>query len=116
MIGNAPVIENESESNFPDKYKLEIYRLRRRVADLESTLMDKNDRVVKAIQILESEAAMFRQIIYDDVRETYGQIKQRMIKIDGALQELKHKGSRYYPPLEIPEAWQKKTESKRNKT
>ena len=107
-IGNVPVIGPPNDA-VPDHYKLELYRLRRRVTELECVVRDKNDRIVRAIKTLEHELSMWRQLLHDDVKETFDGVRKRTIGIEATLLRLKDKGSRFAPPLEMPAKWKKKS-------
>lgn len=108
LISNTSKVEVIDRQEFPDRYQLEVYSLRRRVEELECLVHDKNDRLCKAIATLEAELLMWNAVMYEHLPETYGQIKRRMIKIQGTLSDLKDLQPRYYPKLEIPEQWKKK--------
>lgn len=105
LVGNAAKVEVIDRLDFPDRFQLEVYSLRRRVEELQGIILDKNDRLSKAIAMLEDEALMWRTVMYDHVDETYGKIKRRMIRIDSTLATLKDIQPRHYPPLEIPDSW-----------
>jgi len=101
------LLEQPDEIDFPDAFKLEIYRLRRRVAELECMVRDKNDRIVRAIKTLDDELAMWRQLLHDDVKETYDGVRRRVARLEGSLARITDKGSKLSPPWEIPDKWRK---------
>ena len=108
MIANAGV-ENASDADqIPNDYQFEIIRLRRRVDELECIVRNRDSRVVAAIAMFEDDLVMYRTLLHDHVAETHDGIKRRVIRIETTLQTLKAKGSKFYPPLDIPERWQKK--------
>ena len=108
MIANAGVENAPDADQIPNDYQFEIIRLRRRVDQLECIVRDRDSRVVTAIAMLEDELVMYRTLLHDHVAETHDGIKRRVIRIETTLQTLKAKGSKFYPPLDIPERWQKK--------
>lgn len=108
MIANAGELRSSSADQVPNDYQFEIIRLRRRVDELECLVRDRDRRVVAAITMLEDELAMYRTLLHDHVSETHDGIMRRTIRIDSTLATLKEKGSKFYPPLEIPQCWRKK--------
>jgi hypothetical protein len=96
-----------STSGIPNEYEFEILRLRRRVESLECTVRDRDERNVAAIAMLEDEMQFWRTYLHDHVDATYADIRRRVVRIESTLAVLKEKGSRIYPPLEIPAAWRK---------
>lgn len=107
IISNAARIEMPDEAEFPDKFEFEIYRLRARVVELECVVRDKDARISTAIAMLEDEALMWRTVMFDHVKETFGRIKRRMGKIESTLSDLKDIQPHVYPKLEIPARWRK---------
>lgn len=99
LIANAGSIDTPAE--IPDEYQLEIYRLRRRVTELEFTIRGKDQRIVRAIAMLEDDLQMFRTLMYDHVTETHGGITQRMARLAATLDYLKDINYPA-PPLELP--------------
>jgi len=108
LVANDPCSIILPEAGFTDKFKLEIYRSRRRIEELECLARDKDERISRAIAMLEDCALMWRRVLHDDVKETYGGIRRRMIKIDSALSYLKDLQPHVFPRLEIPDRWKKK--------
>lgn len=47
-------------------------------------------------------------LLHDHVSETHDGIMRRTIRIDSTLATLEEKGSKFYPPLEIPQRRRKK--------
>ena len=106
MIANAGQLSPLED--IPDAYRLEVFRLRRRVAELEMTIRGKDLRIVRAIAMLEDELQMFRTLMYDHIAETHGGIQRRMAHIRATLEYLKDINAGPVPPLEIPERWRKR--------
>ena len=107
FISNAGTLNTPDDQDIPTGYELEIFRLRRRVDELECIVRDKNRRVVAAIGMLEDEVVMYRTLLHDHIAETHDGVQRRMIRIESTLDTLKEKGSKFYPPLPIPKRWQK---------
>ena len=107
MIANAGALKAFSDEEIPNDYQFEIIRLRRRVEELECLIRDRDRRVVAAITMLEDELAMYRALMHDHIAETHDGIRRRTLRIEATLNTLKEKGSKLYPPLEIPKRWRK---------
>lgn len=109
IIANASSVPALQDNEIPTDSEFEILRLRHRVAELECITRDRDDRIVKALGMLEDELSFWRSYLHDHVSETMGGISRRVGRLESALEYLKEKGSRFYPPLPIPPAWKKKT-------
>lgn len=107
-ISNAPVVTAPADSEVPDRHEFEVMRQRRRVLELECIVRDRDDRIVKAIGMIEDELAFWRTYLHDHVGETMAGISRRVGRLESARDYMTVKGSRYYPPLEMPEGWKKK--------
>jgi len=107
MIANAGALKSFGDDEIPNDYQFEIIRLRRRVDELEYLIRDRDRRVVAAITMLEDELAMYRALMHDHIAETHDGIRRRTLRIEATLNTLKEKGSKLYPPLEIPKRWRK---------
>ncbi len=108
IIGNAGEANSPNADEIPSESQFEIIRLRRRVEELECLARDKDRRVVAGIAMLEDELAMYRSLLHNHIAETHDGIRRRIIRIESTLDTLKEKGSKFYPPLEIPKRWRKK--------
>ena len=109
LISNSAVIDAPDDREIPDRYEFEMIRLRRRVAELECIVRDRDDRIVRALSMIEDELSFWRSFLHDHVADTMGGIMRRVGRLESSLDYLKEKGSRFYPPLEIPAAWKKKS-------
>lgn len=107
LISNAGVISIPDTKDVPNEYEFEILRLRRRVEELECSIRDRDERNVRAISMLEDELQMYRTYLHDHVGETQSGIQRRVVRIESTLMRLREKGSRAYPPLELPAGWKK---------
>lgn len=108
LISNSAVIDTP-DKDIPDRYEFELIRLRRRIAELECIVRDRDDRIVKALGMIEDELSFWRTWLHDHIGETMAGISRRVGRLESSLEYLKEKGSRFYPPLEIPAAWKKKS-------
>jgi hypothetical protein len=104
-ISNAVEI---TAGSIDDGTSLEVYRLRRREKELESIIADKNERLVAAQQMLADELIFWRTGLNDHVWETLGTVLRRVTRIEGTIERITSKHSKFYPPLELPAAWKKK--------
>ena len=107
LMANAAVLEVPPDSGIPTEYEFEIYRLRRRVAELEDIVRDKNERNLRAIQMLEDELQMWRTFMHQNIAEKYGEIRRRMARLESTLTGMKEPRTRSYQPLEVSKSWQK---------
>lgn len=108
LISNSAVIDAPEEKELPDRYQFELIRLRQRIAELECIVRDRDDRIVKALAAIEDELSFWRSWLHDHIGETMAGISRRVGRLESSLEYLKQKGSRFYPPLEVPAAWKKK--------
>lgn len=106
-ISNAPGVESLDEPAFPDKFQLAIRRANRRIAELECVVRDRDERVSTALAMLNDEMVFWRTFLHDHIGETMGGILRRVLRIETTISRLVEKGSRYSPPLDIPEQWKK---------
>lgn len=88
-ISNAPVTPELELEGIPDEYRFEIFRLRRRVQELESALLDKNDRVRHCLAMIEDELLFWRTGLYLHIWETHDAITRRIIRLEATLAILK---------------------------
>lgn len=107
IIANAPEVLETAGPEIPDEYQLEIYRLRRRVAELECIVKDRDERIVRAIGAIESELQFWRSLLYQHISATMGEIQARVLRLEAAVSYLKEKGAHFWPPLEIPARWKR---------
>lgn len=105
LISNAGELDIPDDAGVPDEYKFEIFRLRRRIAELECTVRDRDERNVRAISMLEDELQFWRTFMHDHVGDTHDGIQRRIVRIESTLLRLREKGSKFYPSLEIPDRW-----------
>jgi hypothetical protein len=101
IIVNAATIDRLSDNEFPDKYQLELYRLRRRVADLEAVITDKNDRIGHCLAMLEDEILFWRTYMQHGIGETLGQLDRRIGRLESTLAFIRDIQPHVVPPLEI---------------
>lgn len=106
-IGNAPVVAETVSRDFPDHFEFEIYKARNRIAELEAMVKDKDQRIMRAITIMESEVQYWHRGLYDHVWESMGEIERRVKRLQGTVELLKDLQPRVIPPLEIPAGWRK---------
>lgn len=107
LISNAGVIEIPDERDLPNEYEFEILRLRRRAQELECTVRDKDERIVRAIGMLEDELQMYRTYLHERVGETHGGIMRRVLRLEATLNFLKDPNARVYPDLSVRDSWKK---------
>jgi len=108
FISNAGALNTPDDKEIPSGYEFEILRLRRRIDELECIVRDRDRRIVSAIAMLEDELMMYRTLLHAHVAETHDGVQRRTLRIESTLGTLKEKGSKFYPPLELPKRWQKK--------
>jgi hypothetical protein len=106
IIANAPAVVAPSTPDLPDEYQLEIYRLRRRVAELECIVKDRDERIIRAISMIEDELQFWRSFIHQHIRATIGEIQARTLRLESVISYLKEKGAHFWPALDIPAQWQ----------
>lgn len=106
-ISNAPAVAETVSRAFPDHFEFEIYRARNRIAELEAAIKDKDERIMKAMTVMENEVQYWHRGLYDHVWETMGEIERRVNRLQGTVELLKDLQPRVIPPLEIPAAWRK---------
>jgi hypothetical protein len=104
-ISNAPALQEPVDSDLPNEYQFEIYRLRRRVMELECVVRDRDERIVRALSIIEDEIQFWRTGMYQHVWETMSGIARRMLRLESTIAYLKDKASHVWPELEIPARW-----------
>jgi hypothetical protein len=104
-ISNAVEI---TAGSIDDGTSLEVYRLRRREKELESIIQEKNDRLNVALKMLNDELIFWRTGLNDHVWETLGTVLRRVARIEGTIERITSKHSKFYPPLELPAAWKHK--------
>lgn len=109
-ISNAPVLRVPDDSGIPNDYEFEIFRLRRRVAELESLVLDGNDKIALALATIDDEILYWRTGLHNHVWETLGQLQRRVVKLETTISMLKALSAQPVP-LEIPERWRKKNET-----
>jgi len=108
MIANAGELNSPDDDQIPNTYQFEIIRLRRRLDELECIVRDRDSRVASAIAMLEDELVMYRTLMHDHIAETHDGVTRRVLRIQSTLDTLREKGSKFYPPLEMPDRWRKK--------
>jgi hypothetical protein len=106
-INNAPPIQEPISNDIPTEHEFEIYRLRRRVAELESAISDRDDRIRHSLASLEDELLFWRTFMLDKVGETLGQLHRRIGRLESSLAFIKDIQPHIYPPLQIPAQWKK---------
>jgi hypothetical protein len=106
-IANAPRIEAPVDSSVPNEYQFEIYRLRRRVDELECIVKDRDERLVRAISIIEDELQFWRTGLHQHVWETTGAVTRRVLRLESVMSYIKEAGAHFWPALDIPERWRK---------
>lgn len=106
-IGNLPSFDSPADDAIPNDYQFEIWRLRRRVVELECELLDRVDKIRQAIEVIDGELLYWRTGLHSHVWESLGQIQRRVVRLEAALAALKAPGSKVVPPLEIPARWKK---------
>lgn len=111
-ISNAPVLAAPEEADALNPHRLEIFRLRRRVAELECAVRDRDDYIRRAINVIEDQLQFWRTFLHDHVGETLGGIMRRVGRLESALAYMKERGGHHVPALEIPPAFRRKSESK----
>jgi hypothetical protein len=92
--------DSKEGPGIPDDYQFEIYRLRRRVAELECAIHDRDDRIRRSLASLEDELLFWRTFLHDKVGETVGQIQRRVIRLESTLAFIKNPQPLIYPKLE----------------
>ena len=105
-ISNLPTLY-DADDEFPDKYKLELYRLNDKIRNLEADLKDKDRRLLKALTTLDDELMFWRTGLHNKVWESMGDINRRMLRIAVTIDHIKDIQPHVSPPLEIPERWRK---------
>lgn len=106
-IDNAPALDVPANADLPNDYEFEIYRLRQRVASLESAVRDKDDRIRHCLTMIEDELLFWRTGMLDHVWETMGGIQGRIVRLESTLAFIKDIQAHVWPRLETP-AWKKK--------
>jgi hypothetical protein len=101
-------LQDITAGSIGDGTSLEVYRLRRREKDLECIIEEKNERLVVALQMLNDELIFWRSGLNDHVWESPGTVLRRVARLEGTIERITSKHSKFYPPLEIPAAWKKK--------
>lgn len=107
VISNAPVLDIPGDDEFPQRYQFELQRLHQRVTQLECTVRDKDERIVRALAMLNDELQFWRTYLLDKVGDTYGGIQRRVTRLESTTAYLIDKQSHVWPTLQIPERWQK---------
>ena len=105
-IGNLPPI-NATDEDFPDRYKLELYRLRTKLRHLEADIKDKDNRLVISLATLNDELMFWRTGLQKHVWESVADINKRMHRIAKTIEQIKDIQPHVVPPLEIPARWKK---------
>lgn len=108
VIANAPEIEQPLDSEIPNDYQFEIFRLKRRVAELEIIVLDKDTRIRRSLTMIEDELLFWRTGILDHVWEKMGAIQKRIVRLEATLTYLRDIQPHNVPRLEPPVAWKKK--------
>lgn len=105
-ISNAPLLKIPDEYDIPNEYQFEIFRLRRRVAELDMIVIDANEKISLALATVEHELLFWRTGLHLHVWESIGQLQRRVIRLETALSMLKVLSAKPVPQ-EIPERWRK---------
>jgi hypothetical protein len=107
-IANAPEIQTPVDCQIPDNYEFEIFRLRRRVEELECAVRDRDDRIRRALGTLDDQLLFWHTLMSDKVGETMGQLNRRIIRLESTLAFIKDIQPHIVPRLETPAHWKKK--------
>lgn len=105
-ISNAPILKVPDDSEIPNSYQFEIFRLRRRVAELDMIVIDANEKISVAIAVIDNELLYWRTGLHLHVWETMGQLQRRITNLETASAMLKALSAKPVP-LELPERWRK---------
>ena len=106
-ISNAPGTNVPDDETWPDRYQFEIQRLRQRITQLECTVRDKDERIVRALAMLNDELQFWRTFLLDKVGDTRGGIQRRVVRLESTTAFLIDKQSHIYPQFDVPARWQK---------
>lgn len=106
-IANPFTTDSQESPGLPDRYELEMYRLRRRVAELECDVLNRDDKIRHALATLDDELTFWRTGLHDHVWETLGKIHARVTRLNSTVAHLKEVGGRHVPHLDIPAGWRK---------
>ncbi len=79
--------------DIPDEYRFEIFRLRRQIAALNSDIRHVNDKLTKALEVLQAEVRFWRLGIYEGQWETLGQVMRRMKHLEALVKALEGPGA-----------------------
>jgi hypothetical protein len=104
IIANAPVLEEPPD--LPNEYHFEILRLRRRVVELECIVKDRDERIVRALSMIEDELQFWRSFLHQHIQATMREIQARVLRLDTVVAYLKDTGAHFWPPLDTPARWQ----------
>lgn len=103
---NLPVLSQPDD--IPDEYKFEIYSLRRELVSLRHDKKRLNVKITRALAQLHDELRFWRLFVYENERETLGEIYQRMRQLEAAIKYLDDPSVGEAPDFKIPDRWQKK--------
>lgn len=106
-IANAIDIPRPDDAGIPNEYEFELMRLRRRVAELESAVTDRDDKLRQALHVLDDELVFWHTGLNNHVWESMGGLLRRVGRLESALAYIKEQNSRFYPSMELPDAWRK---------
>ncbi len=105
-IGNLPPAEDLGPE-IPDKYQHELYRLRQRVEELKAAILERDERLLTALAMLESERQFWHTGLHAHIWETLGQIMRRVTKLNATIDALKSVQTKFHPLQEMPERWKR---------
>jgi hypothetical protein len=106
-ISNAPVLNIPEDLDLPDRYQFEVYRLRNRITELETVVLEKDDKLRHALVMLDDELLFWRTGLHCHVWETMGRIINRVVRLESAIARIRDKSSKFTSPLDLPARWLK---------
>ena len=106
-ISNLPTVP-EYDGGMADPVTLEIFSLRRRVAELTASLCGANNKLTAALESMYSLRRFLQLWIFQGQGESYDQIHGRIRRLESTIQKIEDRNNDPSPPLEIPKRWRKK--------